>query len=163
MAAVQIREQIKDPHVRIIFYTRERPSYLKSLFKQHLKVLMAPSSSIENELRAFLGRAIIHSDMERQTRIWREVFDDVRVIRFEDHAGSRNLLASFMKEVDRDLSFDISAPRNVSPDWAELELRRIKLIFGVRQLPDPDPEKRARFNEMIEAKVTAMIAAALAE
>lgn len=159
----RMRESIADPDVRIIFCIRERRSYLKSLFKQHLKVQKRPSSSIEDELRGFLRREVVRSDMQRQVHVWQQVFGEVRVIRFDDHARDGSLLKAFMQQIDRDLPLQDVEPRNVSPDWTDLELRRIGVTFGVKKPAIPVvPEARTQFNEATEAMVRRMIDGALA-
>lgn len=158
---MRMREEFRDPDVKVIFCIRERRSYLKSLFKQHLKVQTRPSTSIEDELRAFLRREVVRSDMQRQVRVWQEVFGEVRVIRFDDHAKDGSLLDTFMRQIDRDLPLKDVERRNVSPDWTDLEMRRICVTFGLRKVAAPDPELRTQFNEVIEAMVRRMINGAL--
>lgn len=162
---VRMREEIRDPDVKVIFCIRERRSYLKSLFKQHLKVLDRPSTSIEDELRGFLRREVVRSDMERQVRVWQKVFGEVRVIRFEDHAKDGSLLAAFMRQIDRDLVLEDVERRNVSPDWTDLEMLRVRRTMGLppatRKDPAPAPDARNRFNDMIEHLVRQMIDAAM--
>ena len=51
--------------------------------------------------------------------------------------------------------------RNVSPDWTDLEMRRICVTFGLKKVAAPKPELRTQFNEVIEAMVRRMINGAL--
>lgn len=159
---MKMREDIKDPDVKVIFCIRERASYLKSLFKQHLKVLERPSTSIEDELRGFLRREMVRSDMQRQVRVWQKVFGEVRVIRFDDHAKDGSLLSTFMRQIDRDLQLDDVERRNVSPDWTDLEMRRIQRTMDLgRDSAVPSPTARERFNGIVETMVRRLIDAEL--
>lgn len=153
---LQIREAIRDPAVRVIICTRERRSYLKSLFKQHLKVLNAPSISIDAELHAFLARELIRSDMEREVELWGEVFADVRVIDFDQHKNG-TLLSAFVATLDHPIQLQETERKNVSPDWTDLECRRIQCTFGRGLGKGPSADARKAFNDAIEKMVMQQI------
>ncbi len=157
----RLRERLAQKDVKIIYCVRSRASYLKSLFKQHLKVQTRPSLSLEIELRGFLKREIVRSDAKRQVKVWEKVFGDVRVIDFDKHARAGNLLEAFTQTLDHDITLPDAPVRNVSPDWTDLEARRVQLSFGYPQLGEADPALREKFNEATEEMVRRTIARAI--
>lgn len=156
----QIRTDLAHKDVRVIFCIRERASYLKSLFKQHLKVLKAPSVSLETELRAFLAREVMRSDMQRQIRVWSELFGEVRVIDFDHHARAGTLLPAFVATLDRPLELTDVKRRNVSPDWTQLEYLRLRRTFGseVLSLDDAPRTVRNRVGEKVQSVARRILA-----
>lgn len=148
----KIRDAIKDPDVRVIFCTRNRFDFMKSLFNQHLKVLSQPSLSIEDALRSFLAhnRHLIY--YRKQADLWREVFGHVEVIDYEKYKAG-GLLDAFMKAIDCDLRFAEPARLNASIDWASLEARRASMTLG-GHMSTFDKVKATEFNKMAEQQVS---------
>lgn len=153
---LQIRDAFDDKDVRVILCIRERRSYLKSLFKQYMKVVVAPSISIDAELYTFLSHTLIRSDLEREARLWGEVFGDVRVIDFDRHKDG-SLLTAFVATLDRPIALREATRWNVSPDWTDLECLRIQRCFGTELRGEPGAEARQTFNDLVEAMVTRRI------
>ena len=164
-----IRDRLAQRRVKVIYCVRERTAYLKSLFKQHLKVLQRPSLSIEDELDGFLKREVVRSDTARQAEIWRKVFGNVGIIDFDEHARAGTLLDAFVERLDRQVDLRDVEVRNVSPDWTELELTRISRTYQLDPparligKAGPGPERREQVNTMIEAMVARRIKAAVAQ
>lgn len=151
-ALLRLRDAIADPDVRIIFCTRNRFDFLKSLFNQHLKVTMQPALSLEDSLVWFLtlNKHLIYYRL--QADLWREIFGQVEVINYEDYKNG-GLLDAFMKSIDCDLRFPEPARQNASVDWASLEARRVNVTLG-GNISHFDKVKAAEFNKLAEYHVS---------
>lgn len=158
---IAMRQAFTQDDIQIILCVRRRHSYLKSLFKQHLKMLARPSLSIEDELRGFLRREILRSDLQRQADLFKEVFGTVHVIDFDEHARQGTLLSAFTAILGRDIDLRDAEVKNVSPDWTDLEMNRLAISLGVKGGRNIDDTLRHAFNEGIEKLVSGRITQAL--
>lgn len=144
--------------VTVILCVRHQRDYLKSLFKQHLKVTDRVTRSIDQSLHDFLNREIPRSDFAVEAELWGEFFSKVHVIDFE---ACKNgfLIDAFLEAVDLSgIPLKEVEDQNISPDWTSLEKRRIRIATGAT-LSGPSPEKRRTFNRMVNTYVTNTIAA----
>lgn len=140
----------------VVLCVRNRSDYLKSLFKQHLKVNLQMSRSLDHSLHQFLNRELVRSDFAQEAALWQEVFPKVREIDFDAHK-SGTLIAKFLEAIDRSrIELADVVDQNISPDWTSLEARRVLISTGAKQ-GEPDPAKRERFNEIVETYVSNII------
>lgn len=153
---VDIKAAFVGHEVTVIFCVRNRSDYLKSLFKQHLKVNLQMSRSLDHSLHQFLRRELVRSDFAQEAALWQEVFPKVREINFDAHK-SGTLIAAFLEAIDRPgiVLADV-VDQNISPDWTSLEARRVLISTGAKQ-GNPDPTKREQFNAMVETYVSNII------
>lgn len=156
-----MRADLAATDIKVILCIRERRSYLKSLFKQHLKIQRRVSLSIESELASFLAQELPRSDMRKQIPLWEALFGKVRVIDFDRHAADGSLLPAFVSALDRHFELPAAGVRNISPDWTALELRRLSVSLGIDAALEADSEKAFEFNRKVEDIVDRTIAAAL--
>lgn len=142
--------------VTVVLCVRNRSDYLKSLFKQHLKVNLQMSRSLDHSLHQFLNCELVRSDFAQEAALWQEVFPKVREIDFDAHK-SGTLIAKFLEAIDRSrIELADVVDQNISPDWTSLEARRVLISTGAKQ-GEPDPAKRERFNEIVETYVSNII------
>jgi len=156
----KIKRAFSAHQVTVILCVRNQRDYLKSLFKQHLKVTDRVTRSIDQSLHGFLDREIPRSDFAVEAELWDEFFTKVHVIDFEACKNGL-LIDAFLEAVDLSgIALEDVDDQNISPDWTSLEKRRMRIATGAI-LSDPSPEKRRDFNKMVNAYVTNTIAARL--
>ncbi len=152
----RIRAAFSGHEVTVVLCIRNRCDYLKSLFKQHLKVNIQMSRSLDHSLHQFLNRELVRSDFAQESALWREFFPRVREIDFDAHRRG-TLVAAFLEAIDHpEIDLADVVDQNISPDWTSLEAQRVLISTGAKQ-GEPDPAKRARFNEMVETYVSNII------
>ncbi|AGT09486.1 hypothetical protein [Paracoccus aminophilus] len=159
-ALVKLRAALAAEDVKIVMCMRERASYLKSLFKQHLKIFKRPSISIDEMLADFLRHEIYRSNLVKQRAAWAEIFGEVRTIDFDAHQDG-SLIPAFMRAVDCSFVPREVEIKNVSPSWADLEKRRMQVTLGLNAEATIDPAKSAEYSALIEQRVCRRITAAI--
>lgn len=158
----KISESLSNHEVKIIYCVRNRKDYLKSLFKQHLKVNYEVSRSIDQSLHMFLRRELPRSDFTLEESIWRTYFEDVETIDY-DAFRSEGLVEAFFDIIGcQYIDWSRSSNLNISPTWMDLERRRIKNSYGTN-LTIEDKEKSKAFNESVEKYVDNVIMSNLKE
>jgi hypothetical protein len=156
----KIKSAFSEHEVTVILCVRNQRDYLKSLFKQHLKVTDRVTRSIDQSLHDFLGREIPRSDFALEAELWAECFAKVHVIDFEA-CKNGSLIDTFLAAVDLSgITLKPVVDQNISPDWTSLEARRMRIATGAKP-GNPIPEKRQDFNKMVNTYVTNTIKARL--
>ncbi|WP_335949700.1 sulfotransferase domain-containing protein [Salipiger bermudensis] len=155
-AALQgLKELVGGANVKVIFCVRDRVEYLKSLFKQHLKVNKEVSRSVDQSLHRFLRRELVRSDFGKEAEMWRDAFGTVSIIDYDRYKRG-GLIEAFCGEIGYGFSDSNVENKNISPNWAALEARRIGLSLGPVGVP-LDADKEKAFNEDCERFVNSVI------
>ena len=153
----KIKDSLSDHDVKVILFTRNRLDYLKSLFKQHLKVNYEISRSIDHSLYKFLARELIRSDFGFEAGLWERYFEHVEIVDYDKHKNG-SLLKRFSDAIELKIELSATNDQNISPDWIHLEKRRIKMSYGAN-LEVFDFQKAEAFNANAEKYVSNVIRA----
>ena len=156
-----IREEFRNHEVAVIFYIRDRAAFLKSLFKQHLKVNYEASRSLDQSLHLFMKRELIRSDFGVEAKIWQDEFEKVHILDYDKYKKS-GLLDSFSACIKYKSTLRTSEDLNISPNWAILEKRRIENSLGA-DIKISDTKKAQIFDSETEHFVSGVIASYLAK
>lgn len=152
----RLKSLLGDNKVVVIIYTRQVEIYLKSLFKQHLKVNTDMSRSIDHSLDMFLDRELIRSWFFQEAALWDEFFDEVIVKNYEEMRDV-GLIKSFLDILGVQLSLPSEVADNVSPDWYDLECTRASRSLGLSFTPRPSETRRLPINKSYDEYVSRVI------
>lgn len=147
----EIRKDLSPFDVTVVVTLREKASFLKSLFKQYLKMTKAWYISIEQELAEFLIRERHEVDYNGQMDAWRQHFDDVVAVDYDRKSGHDAFVNDFMQRIGIEIDLPIERAANVSPDWFALHVKNQKTIVGHDLRMEPADAVRRNYNLKVNA------------